>query len=141
MSGSLHFHESHALMERLTSGLKRRWHEVVFLVGSPLSAPLSLNSPGVPDVDGIVDLIRSEFADEPAQSAALEENLAGAAENRYNAAFLFLLGRRGQQTANELVRNAVCAARLPCATFTIVPGQSTSDDTWRAMDLISQAGL
>src|SRR5438874_616532 len=93
----LHFHDSRALIERLTNGLKKRGHEVVFLVGSPLSAPAKPSAPGVPDVKGIVNLIRSEFADDQAQLSALDEITYRAGEDAYQAAFLFLLGRRGPQ--------------------------------------------
>ena len=82
----------------------------------------------------LIELIRSEFADDPVQLLALEEDLKLAGENRCQSAFLFLLGRRGPQMANELVRKTVRAARLPGAMFSDTPGQSVSDDLCRAID-------
>src|SRR5438105_15210680 len=110
MSETHYFHTEDALLERLTRGLKKRAQQVVFLVGSPLSTPCAPGMPGVPDVDGIIDLIRREFDDEPSQSAMFGQALDGAGSNRYQAAFVFLQGRRGQHTANEIVLSAVLGA-------------------------------
>src|SRR6202142_556197 len=106
------FYDQVALLERLTGGLKRRPQEVVFLVGSPLSAPTQPGMPGVPAVDGGIDLIRNEFQEEPAQLAALDTALHTPGQTAYQAAFTFLHARRGQHTTNELVRMAVLRARL-----------------------------
>lgn len=117
----LHFYDEPALLERLSGALKRRAKEVIFLVGSPLSAPNEPGKPGVPGVEGVIDLIRHEFNDNPSQLTALEQELASAGENKYQAAFQFLQGRRGQQAANEIIREAVLAARQIIdydATFT-----------------------
>jgi len=113
MTHSFDFHDQSALIERLSSGLLRRRQEVVFLVGAPLSAPCVAGAPGVPGVEGVIDLIRAEFSSDPSQVADLEGSLDAAAENRYQAAFHFLQGRRGQQTANEIIRQAVFAALDP----------------------------
>jgi tetratricopeptide (TPR) repeat protein len=109
-SATFQFHDEAALLERLSRGLKRHPKEVVFLVGSAISAP------NVPGVHGVIDLIRKEFDGDTAQISALEAALASEPENRYQAAFFFLQGRRGQQTANEIVRRAVLAARCPPVT-------------------------
>jgi hypothetical protein len=107
------FYDENALVERLSRALKKRHQETVFLVGAPLSAPVSPGLPGVPGVDGVINLIRSEFEDDACQLAALGEALKAAGDKRYQAAFQFLQGRRGQQTANEIVRTAVRTARRP----------------------------
>src|SRR5688572_23728864 len=82
---------------RLVTGLLKRNQEVVFLVGSPLSAPSSPGAPGVPDVEGVIELIRREFAGDDSQLAMFTEALGLPGSNRYQKAFLFLQGRRGQQ--------------------------------------------
>jgi tetratricopeptide (TPR) repeat protein len=104
------FHDESALLDRLSNGLTRRPQEVVFLVGAPLSSPMSLGSPGVPGVEGMIDLIRSEFCANPDEATALERELGRSDQRKYQAAFSFLQGRRGQQTANEIVCRAVIAA-------------------------------
>ena len=115
MVKTLEFHDESALLDRLSTGLTRRPQEVIFLVGAPLSSPLSTGLPGVPDVNGMIDLIRSEFSVDPAERAALEQELSRSGKRIYQAAFSFLQGRRGQQTANEVVSRAVLAAREPSA--------------------------
>ena len=121
-------------MERLSTGLRKRSQEVVFLVGAPLSAPTAPGKPGVPGVDGMIELIRSEFSGELAQIAALNQTLDAAGYRRYQDAFVFLQGRRGQPTVNEIVRNAVRAARNPGS---IEPGtglDGAPDEAGRLLD-------
>src|SRR5580693_7369941 len=103
------FYDDRALLERLSTGLKRRSQEVIFLVGAPLSAPISTGSIGVPDAEGMIDLIRAEFDSEPLEKDALDRQLTDSGTRRYQAAFSFLQGRRGQQTVNEVVCKAVLA--------------------------------
>jgi tetratricopeptide (TPR) repeat protein len=111
MVKTLEFHDESALLDRLSTGLRRRQQEVIFLVGAPLSSPMSPGLPGVPGVDGMIDLIRGEFGIDPAERMALERELSRSGQRIYQAAFSFLQGRRGQQTANEIVCRAVLAAR------------------------------
>jgi hypothetical protein len=113
VSDAFEFHDQAALIERLTNGLVRRPQEVVFLVGAPLSAPIGPGLPGVPGVQGVIDLIRNEFSDDPSQTEELNALLKKTDENQYQAAFYFLQGRRGQQTANEIVRTSVYGALDP----------------------------
>jgi hypothetical protein len=87
MVGSFDFYDEQALLERLSTGLKKRTQEVIFLVGAPLSAPDGLGAPGVPRVDGMIDLIRQEFDGEPAEQDALERELVSSGARRYQAAF------------------------------------------------------
>jgi hypothetical protein len=70
------FFDQAALLHRLSTALKKRDQEVVFLLGSALSAPLQAGAPGVPNVDGMIGLIRSEFEDSP-QLRQLDEAVAG----------------------------------------------------------------
>lgn len=133
---ALDFYDESALLERLSRGLKKRSQEVVFLVGAPLSSPSAPGSPGVPGVDGIIELIRAEFSDDESQLFALNKTLEAAGHKKYQAAFQFLIGRRGQQTANEIVRKAVLAARVPEMIFGDqgTEPQGVIDETWRLMD-------
>jgi hypothetical protein len=117
MVKKVEFHDESALLDRLSTGLSRRPQEVIFLVGAPLSSPMSSGLPGVPDVGGMIELIRSEFNAELAERIALEQELNRSGERMYQTAFSFLQGRRGQQTANEIVCRAVLAARRADATL------------------------
>jgi hypothetical protein len=114
-----YFHDFAALC------LKKRSQQVTFLVGAPLSAPTNPGKPGVPGVEGVIDLIKQEFAHEPEELHFLDEALASTADNRYQAAFVFMQGRRGQRTANEIVRKAVLAARTGHPTTA-----ETDTDCW-----------
>lgn len=134
MAQAFHYYDRTALIERLSTGLKRHRQEVVFLVGAPLSAPLQPGGPGVPGVEGIIDLIRDEFAGEPAQLSVLDEELKDAGAKRYQIAFVFLQGRRGQQAANEIVRTAVRAARAPEAVYVGSNFDYGPDEACRLMD-------
>jgi hypothetical protein len=93
MSSAVSYYDSAALLDRLTVGLKRANQKGIFLVGSALAAPVDSGTPGVPTVDGVIDLIRQEFQGTD-QGSELDKSLAEEG-NRYQAAFTFLLGRRG----------------------------------------------
>ena len=97
-----------ALLDRLTNGVFRTGKPVVFLVGSALTAPQALGEPGIPGVEGVIDLILKEFSN--SQLLELKTALA-AAENPYQEAFRYFLGRRGPQMANGIIRAAVAQAR------------------------------
>ncbi len=125
------FYDAAALLERLTGGLRGRSQEVVFLVGSPISAPLITGGTGVPDVNGVVQLIRDEFHDQPEQLSAFDRIVSEPHRHPYQAAFTFLLGRRGQRTVNEVVRKAVILARSKPDTATSF---LTSDEVCRYLD-------
>lgn len=113
MNGLSEFFDEEALLQRLSTGLRKRPQEVVFLVGAPLSAPTKDGTPGVPGVDGIINLIRAEFENDASEEVLFDKEIEKADARRYQAAFTFLQGRRGQATANEIVRKAVLAARIP----------------------------
>lgn len=106
-----------ALLDRLTDGVKQSGRPVVFLVGSAITAPVSGSSAGVPNVSGVIDLIRDEFAAD--RQAELEDALA-LAGNKYQEAFSFLLARRGQNFVNNVVKRAVWKARKA------IPGDDTA---------------
>src|SRR5262245_4561424 len=122
------FYDQDTLLERLTTGVRRSQQEVVFLVGSPITAPVHVGDRGVPGVQGVIELIRAEF--EHADQRSDLQNQLDAASNKYQAAFSFLLGRRGQQVANEIIKRAVWEARLVVPTGigrNYAPSVTTSD--------------
>src|SRR5271163_2805999 len=102
MAKTPEFHDESALLDRLSTALIRRPQEVIFLVGAPLSSPTGPGTPGVPGVAGVIELIRNEFGMDPDERAALMRELNRSGQKMYQAAFSFLQGRRGQQTANEI---------------------------------------
>lgn len=80
---------------------------VTFLIGSALAAPPYAGSPGVPDARAIVEMIRSTLS--VRQMEAFDPLTQG--QDAYQAAFKFLVGRKGQSAANAIVREAVSKAR------------------------------
>ena len=103
------YYESADLVDRLCSTSDRKDRAVTFLVGSPLSLPDHVGGHGVPGVSGMIDLIRREFEGSDAE-AEFDQSLKGEPANRYQRAFEFLHGRRGQDVANRIVRTAVWQA-------------------------------
>lgn len=131
------FYDQEALLQRLTTGITRRAQEVIFLVGAPLSAPVSPGSLGVPGVDGVIDLIRREFESNNTEKEALESELTKAGSKAYQAAFSFLQGRRGQHIANEIVGKAVLGTRIPTSLSIPIDfaNQSTAETACQTLDL------
>jgi hypothetical protein len=136
LNNKIDVYDEAALFERLTRGVKRADRPVIFLVGSAITAPLNEHTAGVPGVGGMIELIRNEF-DDPAQRTEFERTISSS-DSQYQAAFLFLLGRRGQQAANEIIKRAVWRARKPVFASgipgTYSPSETTSDETCRILD-------
>lgn len=129
------FFSEDELLDRLTDGVRKTQRPVVFLVGSPISAPPASGEAGVPNVSGVIDLIRAEFTG--VSLAELEAKL-GDAENPYQAAFSHVLARRGQNVVNDLVKQAVWNARRSTTTSlrsAYAPSSDTDDETCRAFEL------
>ena len=103
------YYTSTVLVDRLYNASQRRNRPVMFLVGSPLSLPDQDGGHGVPGVSGMIDLIREEFKGSSAE-AEFAQSLEGESANRYQKAFTFLHGRRGQDDVNRIVRTAVWRA-------------------------------
>lgn len=123
-----------ALLDRLSEGLSKSNRPVVFLVGSALSAPVAHGDHGVPNVAGVVDLIRNEFSGSVLSDL---DKITGSAPNPYQEAFSFLLAHRGQNTVNDVIKSAVWKARArPTANFSSEyrPSSATDDDTCREFD-------
>lgn len=108
------FADELALLERLLTIRK----EVVFLVGSPISAP------SVPGVREMVDLVKAALPSDAAQQR-LTETLANST-NHYQDAFRLLIQFRGQDAANAIVRQAVLAARTDKASSLVLAAQNTA---------------
>ncbi len=103
------YYEFADLVDRLGSVANSKNRAITFLVGSPISLPDHAGGYGVPGVSGMIDLIRSEFNDSDAE-VEFDQCLQGEPANRYQRAFEFLQGRRGQDVANRIVRTAVWQA-------------------------------
>ena len=115
LNDSSDYYDAKALLARLSNGMVGSDRQIVFVVGSALTAPKEVGGQGVPGVDGIIDLIGSELTDDERQD--LSRAIAGAS-NKYQDAFHFLLGSRGPQVANQVIRKAVAAARLDAVART-----------------------
>ena len=102
------------LVDRLYNAARKRDRTFTFLVGSPLALPDDEGGHGVPGVRGMIELIQDEFAGTPAE-ADFADYLQGESATRYQRAFEFLHGRRGQDAANRVVRAAVWQALNPDA--------------------------
>ena len=52
-------------------------------------------------------MIRDEFAQDPAELEEFDSEISRAGDRRYQNAFRFLQGNRGQPVANEIIRRAM----------------------------------
>ncbi|APG08477.1 hypothetical protein BKD09_09060 [Bradyrhizobium japonicum] len=107
-SSNIEYYNQAALLDRLTDGLSRSEQSVVFLVGSAVTAPAG-GASGVPNVQGVIGLIKEEFP--PDQLLDLDQRLQNSPQP-YQSAFSYLIGRRGQSAANDVIKRAVLQARL-----------------------------
>lgn len=112
IESKLHFYDKEALLDRLTDGVQNSGKKVVFVTGSPMTAPCGENVLGVANVQSVVELIREQFSAKQSRLEALDRELA-TSTNRYQSAFKFLTGGRGQDAANRIVKQAVCGALTP----------------------------
>jgi hypothetical protein len=100
------------LLDRLTA----QPHDLVFLVGSAVTAPGRAGEPGVPRVDGVIEQIRRVYS-KPEALERFEKALAEQPTQRYQAAFRHLQRTRGQDLANAIIRRCVLQARVPSQRF------------------------
>lgn len=105
---NLPYYDDDALLYRLNEGVRKSNKRVVFIVGSPLTAPYK-SSYGVADVEGVLTLIRSQFEDNPKQLSRLDTQISKS-RNRYQEAVDFLSSRAGQDAVNGVVKTAVAGA-------------------------------
>ncbi|GHH02961.1 SIR2 family protein [Comamonas sp. JC664] len=100
----------------LLSAIHNAPKPIAILVGSPLTAPESQGTPGVPGVDDIIKLVRAAIernANDPeAAIADLDSKISNApASGRYQCAMDVLVSWTNQDRVNEVVREAVRMAR------------------------------
>lgn len=126
---SLDFASDEDLLDRLSA----RPHELVYLVGSAVTAPSRAGEAGVPRVDGVIELIRGEYR-RASELQRLEAALAAEPDNKYQAAFRFLLRTRDQDVANAVIRRAVLLARRPSSSFPAVPATIDDHELCRALE-------
>lgn len=105
------FFEEDDLLDRLIYAAEQKVKPVVFIVGSPLTASYK-DSHGVLNVDEIVNIIREEFSRDSKVLAKLDEALSSTKQFPYQSAFEFLIGRRGPEYANQIIRKSVIKARI-----------------------------
>jgi len=105
------------LLDRLTA----QPHDVVYLVGSAVTAAAKAGEPGVPRVDGVIEQIRRVYS-KPEALERFDRAVAAEPTQRYQAAFRHLQRTRGQDLANAIIRRCVLQARRPSARFPQVHG-------------------
>ena len=101
-----------ASKEALISSLKYEKRPISILTGAPLSMPDTINSPGVPGVNGIIDIIQEHM-----KSANLATEFSRTIENLdsgrcYQKAFEFVRTWLNQDVVNEIIQKAVLKARI-----------------------------
>ena len=101
-----------ASKEALISSLKYEKRPISILTGAPLSMPDTVNSPGVPGIDGIISIIEDYM-----QEANLKTDFSRAIENlddgkRYQKAFEFVRNWLNQDAVNEIVQKSVLKSRV-----------------------------
>lgn len=104
------FFDSADLIDRLCSVSSTKDRRIILLVGSALSLPDEGSSYGVPGVSAMVELVCRELGPNSEAVSELRRRLGEDPANRYRRAFEFLLGRRGQDAVNRVVRTAVWRA-------------------------------
>lgn len=109
-NGSPPFHGIEVLLERIVHAQR----EIVFFFGSALSFPETPGAPGVPSISGVLALVERALSDSP-QALAPVRDAQGPGE-AYQIAFAQLQAYRGQDAANDVIRQAVIQARKPPAT-------------------------
>lgn len=107
----LQLYDKEALLDRLSDGVIGSGKKVIFVTGSPMTAPHGDSRYGIANVQSVVELIRDQFLARPARLEALDRELS-TSKNRYQSAFKFLTGGRGQDAANKIVKQAVSGALL-----------------------------
>ncbi|MBZ5712965.1 SIR2 family protein [Nannocystis pusilla] len=126
---ALEFASDEDLLDRLSA----RPHELVYLVGSAITAPSRGDEPGVPRVEGVIALIRGEYQ-RASELQRFEAALEKEPDNRYQAAFRHLLRTRDQDVANAVIRRAVLQARRASPQFPGPPADSDDHEQWRALE-------
>ncbi|UHC16626.1 SIR2 family protein [Methylobacterium currus] len=116
------------LLDRLVSHIQDGRKEIVFVVGSPLTAPVSMGQAGVANVSAITAMIRGMFEANPRLLEKFDQQIK-LSQNPYQAAFKFLNGIRGQDAANLVIRQAVWMAHKGSSTSSLLSNGSEISET------------
>jgi serine/threonine protein kinase len=106
---------------------------LAYLAGSAVTASERAEGPGVPSTEGVIELIRAEYRRHD-ELKRFEEALRADPNNRYQAAFRFLLRTRDQDVANTVIRRAVCRARIPSERFPNLPTDLSDPSSCRSLE-------
>jgi hypothetical protein len=101
-------------MDALVDRLSGPEPKSVFMIGSALSLAEGKRGRGVPGVQAMVELIRERIRREGLDEREFQRGLdraQGDGASAYDAAFVFLRQRRGQEAVNDVIRGAVLNAR------------------------------
>ncbi|WP_322003756.1 SIR2 family protein [Paraburkholderia tropica] len=104
------FYGADVLLDRLIHAQR----EVIFFFGSALTIPETKGAPGVPNVSGVIALVKDALHDSPDVDPA--EHGSKDLGEIYRNAFADLQARRGQDIANAVIQRAVLQARNPPAS-------------------------
>ncbi|HVT60478.1 MAG TPA: SIR2 family protein [Thermoanaerobaculia bacterium] len=96
------YSEGHLVDQLINAATRDDSREVVFLIGSPLTAPHPAGTPGVPGAAELVNRARSLLRHSDLTSSDMS--------HPYQAAFRELLGSLGPDEVNRLIRSAVLEA-------------------------------
>jgi hypothetical protein len=99
-----HLFNADALLNRIAAASLER--PIMFVLGSPLTSPAEAGAPGVPGVDGIIDLVRERLR----HVCDIDPFLSGSSADRYQQALEVLKANREDPT--HLIRRAVLMDRL-----------------------------
>jgi len=128
----MYFYDEDALITRLVHTRQKSNRRVVFLVGSAITAPTRTHG-GVPTSEQLVEQIRTLFQDDKNSVQRLEQELAESGGATYQTAFRFLIGRRGLDAANRLIKTAVLAA-LQSSVRDGLGENIPTDDTLKSLE-------
>lgn len=109
--------------EALVHRLARGDRPLVFLVGSPLTAPTERDGLGVPGVHGVVDIMALHV--DGVARERIQQLKRASGRDLYQQAFEALLQFAGQDVANLVIREAVLRSRFDTSLDPRVLDQST----------------
>lgn len=96
-----------APQKALLSAIKNSDNDIALLIGSALSTPDSSGSKGIPNVSGVLDIIKDVVKSKDLE-LEYDEEMVGLNDNeRYQKSFSFLADYTSQNTINEVIRKAV----------------------------------
>ena len=109
--------------------------QITFVVGAPISFDYTAGK-GVPDVNGLIEKVREEYANKPSLREQLETILREPETNIYQQAFQFVHSTRGPTFANDIIRRSVLAAANDYSTDSGDP----SNEKWHLAPAVDALG-